>query len=179
MKKSFPAELLEHLILCGSSMMISSVFVPYGQGLGRAIREVERLADKCPHDLSLRSRKTVSVALSRLKRKGLVTGSGPRKKTLWKITSAGRQHFSKMDGDRLPPKDGKTRLVVFDIPEEERSKRTWLRRRLLACGYFPIQKSVWAGERMLPEKLRQELKTMGIAQCVHILGLEDKRVVGF
>lgn len=157
-------------------MMIHSLFVPYGQGLGRSIREVERLAERCPHDLSPQSRETISVTLSRLKQKGLVANRGPRNKTLWEITSAGKRHFGSAGvrgANALPPKDGKVRLVVFDIPEDEREKRSWLRRRLLACDFTPLQKSVWVGKRMLPKELLRELKDLRISRYIHVFGLEE------
>ncbi len=157
--------------------MISSLFIPYGRGLGQAVREAERLAASCPHDLSLRSRETISVTLSRLKKKGLVTSKGPPRKTLWKITARGKYHFratKNAGGPALPPKDGRARIVIFDIPEDERGKRGWLRKRLLACDYAPLQKSVWVGERPLPQELLQELKDLHISRYVHVLGLEDK-----
>lgn len=70
MKHSIALELLEHLLVCGSSLMVSALFVPYGQGLGRSLRELERQAESCPHDFSLRSRETLSATLSRLKKEG-------------------------------------------------------------------------------------------------------------
>lgn len=177
-KQSLVIELLEHLAICGASLMIHALFTPYGHGLRRSIREAEKLAEKCPHDFSIHSQETISVTLSRLKRRGLVARRGPSKKTVWQITAAGKHHFmstKKKGGDFvLPPKDGRARLVIFDIPENEREKRDWLRIRLLSCGYTPLQKSVWIGERPLPEELRKELKSMGIDSYVHVVGLERK-----
>ena len=169
-------ELLEHLLVCGASLMLNSLFVPYGQGLGRSIREAERLLEKCPHDFSLHSRETISNTLSRLKRKGLIKKTGPPKQTIWRITRAGKNHFiatKRVPIFSLPPKDGKMRLVLFDIPENERDKRDWLRPRLLSCDYTPLQKSVWVGERPLPQELRKELDEKGIGRYIHVVGLED------
>lgn len=176
MKQSLVAEILDHLLICGSSMVIRSLFVPYGQSLGRSIREVERQAAECPHDFSLRSRETISVTLSGLKRKGFVTRRGPKRKTVWKITAMGKRHFESAQGvDRfvLPPEDGKMRLVIFDIPEDERGKRNWLRVRLLSCDYAPLQKSVWMGKRPLPKELLKDLKSTGIIRFVHVVGLDE------
>ena len=158
--------------------MLHSLFVPYGQGLGRSIRELEQIAAKCPHDFSLKSRETVSATLSRLKRKGMVgLKRKPRQKLLWQITAAGKRHFKTMRKEKipldLPPKDGKVRLIIFDIPENERQKRDWLRLRLLSCDYTSLQKSVWVGERPLPREMLKELKTRGIAPYIHVVGLEE------
>ncbi len=73
----------------------------------------------------------------------------------------------------LPPKDGKPRLVIFDIPEDERGHRDWIRSRLLSCDYVPLQKSVWFGKRPLPQELLKELKDRNITRYIHVMGLED------
>lgn len=153
--------------------MINAVFTPYGQSLGRSIREAERLAESCPHDFSLHSRDTVSVTLSRLKKKGMVVNRGPKKKTIWSITTRGKSHFKdRLVGGDLPPSDGKIRLVVYDIPEGMASMRVWLRKRLLACDYSYLQKSVWLGNRPLPKELLDELKERKILSFIHVVGLE-------
>lgn len=155
--------------------MVGSLFLPHGMGLSKAIRNAERIATNCPHDFSLRSRNTVSCTLSRLKRKRLVNTRGPKKKTVWLITTRGRNHFQKIiaaASRTLPPDDGKMRLVVFDVPEEERKKRDWLRKRLLSCEYEPLQKSVWVGTRPLPAELMEELKDNHLTSYVYIIGLE-------
>ena len=172
---SISKEVLEHLIICGTSLIVNALFTPYGQGLGQVLREVERLVAKCPHDFSRRSPESVSVALSRLKQRGFVVRNGPRKKTIWRITAAGRRHFRsehEFKGLRLPSEDGKIRLVLFDVPEKMRGERAWLRSRLLSCDYSPLQKSVWTGTRALPDKLQEELKYRKLDSYVRVVGLE-------
>lgn len=166
---------------CGSSLIISAFFLPYGTGLGRAIRDVEEMSSSCPHNLSIRSRNTVSCALSRLKRNGMVSTRGPKKKTVWLITARGKNHFKKISTAMvpiLPLDDGKARMVVFDIPEEERKKRDWLRRRLLLCEYEPLQKSVWIGSRPLPAELMNELRSRRLISYIHIIGFRDNLRLG-
>lgn len=158
--------------------MVNTFFmpVPYGRSLGRVVRDAERLAAKCPHNFSLRSVESVSVALSRLKKRGLVVRTGPNKKTLWRITNAGRHHFKSVNESvksRLPPKDGKIRLVTFDIPEKIRNQRYWLRSHLLSCDYTHFQKSVWVGTRPLPKELLSELKERKLDNYVYVVGLEE------
>lgn len=40
-------------------------------------------------------------------------------------------------------KDGKIRILVFDIPEKEKRRRDYFRRHLRLLGFKPFQKSVW------------------------------------
>ncbi len=172
MKRSLTLEILEHLIVCGSSLMLTGLLVPYNQGLGRSIRNIERQAASCPHDFSHRSSATVSVMLSRLKQRGLIARR-PGKKAAWFITTRGKRHFKDVGVEHsLPPEDGKVRLVIYDIPEDMASQRVWLRHKLLECDYRYLQKSVWLGTRPLPKGLRTELKERRIFSHVHVVGLE-------
>ena len=174
MNKSLAVEILGHLVTCGTSLMVSSLFAPYGQSLNQGLREGERIMTRCPHNFSVGSRYVVSNTLSRLKSRGLIARSGSKKKAVWRITKPGRQHFKAkfLDESALPPDDGKIRLVVFDVPEKERGKRDWLRTRLLTCEYSPFQKSVWMGTRPLPKELLDELRSRGLSRYVHVVGLD-------
>lgn len=177
MQKSLVREILAHLVTCAPRMMVSSLFIPYGQSLGRALRELEEEAARCPHDFSNRSPTTVSVTLHRMKKQKLVSMSGPKKKAVWRITQKGKHHFREMKDPRsefdLPPEDDKTRLFVFDIPENRKGDRNWLRRELIACDYTPLQKSVFMGLRPLSAKLLEALKSRELLSHIHIVGLED------
>lgn len=173
MRRSLVLEILEHLAVCGSSLVLTGLFVPYGQGLGRAIRDVERKADSCPHDFSGHSGSAISVTLSRLKKRGFVSIRGVQKKVVWQITVGGRRHFVNTSKENLlPPKDGKIRLVIYDIPEGKASQRAWLRNKLAACDYAYLQKSVWLGTRPLPKDFQKELRVREILSCIHVVGLE-------
>lgn len=174
MNKTLAHELLEHLVICGSRLVVSSLFVPYGQSLGRALREIEREQARCTHSFARHSRETVSVALSRMKKQDLVSMSGPKKKAVWRITRKGKNHFQKIGREKfvLPPEDGKTRIVMFDIPEKRKAERDWLRTELLSCDFSPLQKSVFMGMRPLPANLLKELRNRNLISYVHVVGLE-------
>src|SRR3989344_6198709 len=176
MKHSLVTELLAHLLQCSFSGMVGALVVPYGQSFGRSLREIERHTQACTHDFSMHSRRVVSATFSKMKQRGLVIAHGPKKKTVWRITARGKQHFKQMNIDHsLPPKDGKIRLVIYDIPQKMNTHRVWLRTRLLVCEYALLQKSVWIGIRPLPKELRNELKERGILSYIHVVGLEGLR----
>ena len=174
MKYTLVTEILEHLIVCGSSIMLEAALVPYGRTLGRTLYEIQRVAGHCPHEFSGHSTGTVASTLSRLKKQGLVARDRAKRKIIWRISEIGKHHFEtvaeKLAG--LPPEDGKIRLVIFDIPEQERVKRNWLRTRLLACDYTTLQKSVMLGTRPLPKRLLNELKERELSSYVRVVGLE-------
>lgn len=117
------------------------------------------------------SRQTVATILWRLKREGLVERAKDKKYT-WLLTKKGRQ-FHNVSQEKLKPpqKDGATRLVVFDIPEQERKKRDAIRAELVAARYEQLQKSVWIGEYPLPEDFIELVDELGLERNIHILSV--------
>ena len=112
-------------------------------------------------------RQTFSVILTRLQKQGLVE----RKNNKWGITNFGKKFIKNMktaDVFDLPQKDGILRLVIFDVPERERRRRDWLRLELIACDFKLLQKSVWMGERPLPQEFLENLEEMNLLPHIHI-----------
>lgn len=78
----------------------------------------------------------------------------------YKITLKGEQYFDEI----LSPLkenfkwDHKWRLVMFDIPESQRSKRDKLRRALSAIGMGILQASVWIS----PNDIRQDIEEISL-----------------
>lgn len=130
------------------------------------------------------SQHSFSSILNRLKREGLVTCSGPKKKAEWSITPKGLRVLSKISSlkkpwhgyvrpAKLPPIDGIVRLVTFDVPEKEKPSRQWLRGELIASGFEMLHKSVFIGNRPLPENFIQELDYRNLSRYVHIVSLSQ------
>lgn len=120
-----------------------------------------------------------STLLYHLKKDGLVSMRGPRKKAVWSITKKGSRELRKSPPtqrravfDELPPEDGVARLVAFDVPENQRKKRQWLRTVLIACGFGSIQRSVFLGRRPLPEDVITEIHAMGMDRYIHIVSIQ-------
>ena len=112
-------------------------------------------------------RQTFSVIFTRLQKQGLVE----RKNNKWGITNLGKKFIKNMktaDVFDLPQKDGILRLVIFDVPERERRRRDWLRLELIACDFKLLQKSVWMGERPLPQEFLENLEEMNLLPHIHI-----------
>ncbi|MBC7836394.1 hypothetical protein H7X87_01280 [Acetobacteraceae bacterium] len=85
---------------------------------------------------------------SRLKRKGLVIFVQESGKTHMRITRHGREILRQdfLTPHSLPkPKkwDGRWRLVIFDIPETQRSVRDKIRSAITTFGFVCLQDSVW------------------------------------
>lgn len=59
-------------------------------------------------------------------------------------------------GEKQKNWDGKWRMVIFDISEEKRKKRDFLRTRLKWLGYKELQKSVW----VFPYDIKRDIKEL-------------------
>jgi CRISPR-associated endonuclease Cas2 len=69
--------------------------------------------------------------------------------------------------------DGRLRIVVFDIPEDQKYDRACIRAELIASGFVMLQKSVWIGRRPLLEKFVRDLATRDLLSCVHIFEIKE------
>jgi len=69
--------------------------------------------------------------------------------------------------------DRKYRVVIFDIPENKRKIRNWLREELYLLDYKKLQESVLIGKYALPDDLIEEIKKYKIGNYVNYL-LVDK-----
>ena len=115
--------------------------------------------------------------LSKLKRDGLIQNEGRGRLSLLNITSKGlaklkvlkRQKkflfpapiYEKEKGDQVI-------IVIFDIPESEKSKRNWLRSVLKNLNFEMVQKSVWIGKTKIPKLFLEDLGTLKIIEFVEI-----------
>lgn len=120
------------------------------------------------------NRRTFSALLARLAAQGLAVRRG----SCWRITPRGVRRVARQrSGAPLPP-DGMGRIVIFDIPERERRKRTAIRLELIAAGFRQLQKSVWYGERPLPEAFPSLVDELRLRGCVHIFGVTKRGTLG-
>lgn len=133
-----------------------------------------------------RKRQSFYSLLNQLKNQGLVQkeSAGP-KKSIWKITKKGLEKFSLMKNKERPSliykeeEGDKFKVIIFDIPEREKDKRSWIREVLRLLGFTMLQKSVWIGKKKIPAKFLFELKNYSLMRCVHIFEINQKGSIGF
>ncbi len=70
--------------------------------------------------------------------------------------------------------DGVERLVIFDIPEKERRKRDAIRLELAAAGYRQLQKSVWHGNKPLPEDFLELVDALELRSRLRVFSVREK-----
>lgn len=163
---------LSHFILeriNGAGDLLLESLLPHNRTEARIWRDLLGLSVR--YEFSPRK---FSVILSKLKKQGLVAKRGKHRKSVWSLTTIGKnkledlKNFSEIE----PPKaDGISRLVMFDIPESERKKRDLLRIGLVAANYKQLQKSVWLGYNPLPESFIKFLDELKLKNKVHIVSV--------
>ncbi|HRZ30569.1 MAG TPA: hypothetical protein P5274_02800 [Candidatus Paceibacterota bacterium] len=122
--------------------------------------------------------RAIRVALSRLKKKGLVKDNDH----LWQLTEEG---LKKIVGYRMrkkinppPTKTAKRQMIIaFDIPESKRKSRYWLRIELVSLGFKMLQKSVWLGPAPLPKEMLDHLKNADITQYLKFFEVKESDIV--
>jgi len=108
----------------------------------------------------------IRQSIWRLRRQGFVERKGDR----YALTKKGRMLAGyvitrvKIIGRKW---DGKFRIVIFDIPEDKRKIRDWLRQELYLLSYRKLQESVFIGKRPLTKDLIKEIKRKKIGSCVN------------
>ena len=90
----------------------------------------------------------IKSTIFRLKNQGLIKFQKKDGKTFVRLTNKGREKLLRYRLQEVfikkPEKwDGKWRIVIFDIQEEKRGLRDFLRRELINLGFVRLQDSVW------------------------------------
>jgi len=114
---------------------------------------------------------SVRSAVSRLKRRGLLTADRPGSKAAgYAPSDAARQLLE--DGDRRvyarPKPDGRWLLAVFSVPESERGRRHLLRSRLARLGFGNAAPGIWIAPSHLEAETRHSLGRLGLTPYVDL-----------
>lgn len=114
---------------------------------------------------------SVRSAVSRLKRRGLLTADRPGSRAAgYRPSPAARQLLA--DGDARiharPEPNGSWLLAVFSVPESERRRRHVLRSRLARLGFGNAAPGVWIAPSHLEEETRHTLERLELAPYVDL-----------
>lgn len=119
------------------------------------------------------------ITLSKLKKKELIKND----KHLWSMTSKGvdwlKKHglFKKHFSPASNKKSSRKMVIAFDIPEDKRKSRDWLRKELVNLDFKLIQKSVWFGPAPLPKEFLEHLKVMAIIPNLKFFEVKETDLV--
>lgn len=182
MKGDITIKLLEHIEDFSGGIadhIVAFLTAGYGASMNRLEFERNKLSRAREWKKQLRREKDKYYKLLyKLKNDGLVVERKNNDESgLLRLTSAGRRRLlalRKQRAEALPAIDykkegGRFVVVAFDIPEEDRNKRRWLRAALSRIGLQMIQKSVWVGKVKIPKDLLEDLSDLKIIEHVEIL----------
>ncbi len=118
-------------------------------------------------------KQSVINSISRLQKNGYIRNDS----NLFVLLPKGRQYMEKRARRFLiftspfDKKASKNLLVMFDIPEERKAERNWLRYQLQEFGYEMIQRSVWVGPSPLPKEFKDYIKNIKLEKCIQTFKL--------
>jgi DNA-binding transcriptional regulator PaaX len=116
------------------------------------------------------------VQLSRLKQKRLIRVKVDEAGDRWlELVSAGGEVGSERSLTSLCQRDwdGYWRVVVFDVPEESRKKRDFIRRKLRELGFGQFQRSVWISLLPVKKEIMEFLSSAGVGGRAIIFETQD------
>jgi DNA-binding transcriptional regulator PaaX len=100
--------------------------------------------------------------------------------SIWKITKSGRAKLKALKEKSLfspatilyrKRSDTELKIIIFDIPEMERKKRTWLRQALRTLEFNMLQRSVWVGKKKIPKEFLRDLNERDLLPYVHVFAV--------
>ncbi len=161
-------ETISDAALGTADVWLAIITSPYGSSHYRINRQREKIRRTREEIISeLKEKQKLYILLNRLNKDGLMFKDKKRGKKFWRLTEKGERELKKLKTyyrkNFLPEHRYKSEIsdiftiIVFDIPEKERGKRDWLRRRIVEMGFKMLQESVWIGKRKIPEEFVKDL----------------------
>lgn len=106
-----------------------------------------------------------------LKQKGLIKKKKAKDAAVYELTVSGKQKLllTKAAQSKWKSKTGESCIIIFDIPEDKRKHRRFIRRYLINNGFTNLQKSVLIGPRFLPKEFFDVLEDWKLRQNVTLI----------
>jgi DNA-binding transcriptional regulator PaaX len=150
---------------------------PYGSSFGKIDRRLQqsRTLRRRREDTLRKEQRSFENTLYRLRRDGLVDRSGKPQ-----ITALGRRTLRDLKGLKRatlpsptyhPTAAATLKIIIFDIPEQERRKRNWLNAALQNLKFRRLQKSVFIGKQNIPEQFLADLERLRLLPYVEIFAV--------
>lgn len=168
----------------GGQMISDLLFIftmPYGTSYSQMDSLIaERQGIRAKKTIKKEKKQNFYDFLYRLRKDRLIMEAKKDKGCFVKITSKGKEILKGLrlkKANALPTASYKTendnllKIIIFDIPEEERRKRDWLRSALKRLEFNMLQKSVWAGKIKLPQEFLVDLDKLNLLPCVEIFAI--------
>ncbi|OGH09017.1 MAG: CRISPR-associated endonuclease Cas2 [Candidatus Levybacteria bacterium RBG_16_35_6] len=157
----------------GAVITVALVF----PGIGQLYKAIEK--EKWEQ---AKKRGALQSTIRRLKKQELVSWREVNGKLTLNLTEKGKKKVLTYKIDELKLKeqtkwDKMWRVIIFDIPEKNRSARDVFREKLKDLNFYQLQKSVFVTRLECREEIDFLKNNLGIAQYVHyILGKEVESI---
>ncbi len=150
----------------------------YGASSGKINYQIKKYKiareNKKFEDEELKNKKRkAAVFLAKIKKDGLLCEKTEKGGTKFFLSDKGKIKLAQLK-NQLPSADyqinKQNNLVVisFDIPEDLRKKRNWLREVIKNIGFKMAHKSVWFGKIKIPEEFIKDMENMNLLDYVKI-----------
>ena len=114
--------------------------------------------------------------IKRLEKQEMISIKEQRDQVAIEITDKGRRRLLEYDFENIELKnkrrDGKWRLIIFDIPEELKNARDVFRRKLVELGFIRLQDSVWVSAFPCKNEIDFLSNFLGISDFVTLVSLD-------
>lgn len=112
--------------------------------------------------------------IKNLLKKELVAMGEENGEVVIKLTEKGKTILLRYDLDRMKIKkpsrwDGKWRLVIFDIPNNQKAARELFREKLKQLEFYPLQKSVFLTPYSCFSEIEFLRQVLGVGEYVRVL----------
>ncbi len=174
-KTAFILEILENSLMTAADIVTAVLESGYGASYSKLNQTYSKIESRrAISRFGVLERQKFYNLISKLKREELIEGD--RK---LKLTKIGKEKLMKLKNKPIDVKtlryksenDQTLKVVIFDIPENYRWKRNWLRISLVQLGFKILQKSVWVGKVKIPEEFIKDLRFMKIEKFIHIFSV--------
>ena len=171
-------EIIEEAGTTVADLFTSFIGAGYGASFNKLKREFEKRHDARESYIqkakeAIKKKQHLSKLIYKLVQEGLLV----KNSDVLRLTTKGKLRcirLKKRFKRKLPSKNyrstgnGRLKIIIFDIPEREREKRSWLRAVLRALDFKLLQKSVWVGKSRVPQVLINDLEDLDILSYIEI-----------
>lgn len=116
------------------------------------------------------------LKLYNLERRGYVVKKEKNNQSFFHLTPKGRLQVLKylhLEKLKIKKWDRRWRVVIFDIPEDRKKLREYLRHYLLSSGFYPLQESVYLTSYPVSAELDRYLKKYNLRNFCHYLTVSE------
>ena len=123
-----------------------------------------------------KQKRQFSQFINYLKRKNYIKIENLKGKSGILLTSQGKEKALKVKrkfAQGIKRKDGKWVMIMYDVPENKKKARHFLRQTLLSLGYQCLQKSIWVSPYDVYKETEETIRDNSLDSFVRIFLIEE------